>query len=128
MEKESNLSINTVIVIPKNKDKCIYIINEGSKHIKRNDDMISFLIELCPLKNKQIRDLISRFRYFILYVKEKEIEELTFDFEYEIQKYRQLEIFNKILNYTNLEKEKNFNKKNNKLENFDNLFKKFSRK
>lgn len=98
MAKEKNLTIETVIVLPRNKKYCSYVLNDGSKHSKKYEDMVVFLIELNPSLTKEIRDLLSRFRYFIQYVNANEIEEFSFDFDYERKLHKEREFHQQLKN------------------------------
>lgn len=79
MEDEDRTSIETIVVIPRNKDYAAYYINDGSKHTMRYRDLRKFLIKLVPIKPREITDLTTRFANFLVLPKEQEIIELAFD-------------------------------------------------
>ena len=72
-------SIESIVVIPRNKDYAAYYINDGSKHTMRYSDLRKFLIKLVPIKPREITDLTTRFANFLVLPKEQEIIELAFD-------------------------------------------------
>lgn len=73
----SETSIEIITVFPHNQLRFKYRLNDGSFHTIKKEDIFPFLKSyVSPTQHRQVLDLLSRFRYFMILVPESRIFEL----------------------------------------------------
>lgn len=78
-EKPSSLEsvISVIVVLPHNGRYSYFLINGMTeKHIKRIDEVVEFVGDLCPSLSAKIRKLAYDAKPFVLYVEDEEIFEI----------------------------------------------------
>lgn len=79
-QNSHHAAIESVLILPRNKRNLQYFLNGNEEaHFMSYDDARKFLSELVPTRVREIVDLISRYRNFIVLVEEAEVIELTPD-------------------------------------------------
>lgn len=86
---DKSTAIKFIFVNPRNKNYARYTINDNEEiHTMNYDKLFQFIARLVPSQTVVLRDMISRFRSFIVSVEDQRIDELVFDFQTERQKLK----------------------------------------
>jgi hypothetical protein len=90
-DKNNNISIKTLVIIPKRRTYCHYYINNNLKdsHTMKYEQLYLFICNYITAKNTlKVQDLLSKKLPFIVDVENNIVSRLKYDTQKEVEKLR----------------------------------------